>query len=556
MPAWGADLDYKDPYIMQALGLYSPYTVPDGNANLRLLGKGEAHSFFKPDGWDPAVGCEKNFVGTYKCGNAPPKSVSVDGASGKIVNFDCKEQHEQCINFILELTNEGMLVFGRQHAGIRRGRGLPASMAPIDELIKSSLARPDNPIKTVNAAPRTNESVNPDQQPGDINKLNLMVLNSELPGLSRKHTKYMYPSQELKRGEYLCSSTGNCMLVLDHDGNFEVRAIKLKTENIGGTMQGTKRIGGTMQGTDSKSCALYELSGLNVRNLEKVANISVDGQRRLYGYKQLELGTKYVEITGTDLTGETVTYDNPEDTLEIIPNETEIIDYCFEQCTNRLDTCGGFTVSKNEPNKCHLKTTNVFSVGNRVQNNSTQLYKRLYAPKYVSESCSKPGNTDVVAIDSVLFDHYPIDTEDPRMKSSTLCGADQVVTTPSSAFETATAKLTELYDAVMNSISATISKQTQYNTLREDPSMDVSGKIIKYKKKSDEIAKYTEKQETIQGTEEDARIELISETYKYVLWSILAIVIIIAIVYYGDIGSYPTNISSVTDIFKSSSTEI
>ena len=108
----------------------------------------------------------------------------------------------------------------------------------------------------------------------------------------------------------------------------------------------------------------------------------------------------------------------------------------------------------------------------------------------------------------------------------------------------------------MNSISATISKQTQYNTLREDPSMDVSGKIIKYKKKSDEIAKYTEKQETIQGTEEDARIELISETYKYVLWSILAIVIIIAIVYYGDIGSYPTNISSVTDIFKSSSTEI
>jgi hypothetical protein len=161
----------------------------------------------------------------------------------------------------------------------------------------------------------------------------------------------------------------------------------------------------------------------------------------------------------------------------------------------------------------------------------------------------------VVAIDSVLFEHYPIDKNDPRMTRNTLCGADQVVETPSDKFGVATAKLTEMYDAVMGSISATINKQTQYNALRNDPAMDVSGKITKYKKNSDEIAEYTEKQETIHGTEEDTRIELISEAYKYVLWSILAIVIIIAIVYYGDVGSYTTNISSVTDIFKSSSTE-
>jgi hypothetical protein len=161
----------------------------------------------------------------------------------------------------------------------------------------------------------------------------------------------------------------------------------------------------------------------------------------------------------------------------------------------------------------------------------------------------------VVAIDSVLFEHYPIDKNDPRMTRNTLCGADQVVETPSDKFGIATAKLTEMYDAVMESISATINKQTQYNALRNDPSMDVSGKITKYKKNSDEIAEYTEKQETMHGTEEDTRIELISETYKYVLWSILAIVIIIAIVYYGDVGAYTTNISSVTDIFKSSSAE-
>ena len=509
---------------------YKPYNVPDQNANPHLSGGGNVYSYYQPGyRWDPAAGCNKNFIGTYKCGNNPPKTVSEADATGKVIYFDCTSEHNRCSNFMLELTTEGKVRFTDGN----------------NNLITAGLVSP-NPFASSNAAPRTNESVNTDQLLEDIDKLNTMVLDGELSGLSRAFVQYMYPSQQLKRGEYLCSRTGNCILVLDKTGNLEVRALKLKTAKIGEIMQGNR---------DSTSCALHELRGLNVDNLGKVANISVDGKRRMYSNGQIALGAKYVEITGIDeLTGQSVTYDNPEDTLESISNDTGAIDYCFEQCTSRPD-CGGFVVSQSDPGTCHLKNTDIFPVGDRVQSNSTQLYKRLYAPKPVSESCAKPGNTNVVAIDSVLFEHYPIDKNDPRMKSSTLCGADQVVETPSSMFETAAGELTKMYDAVMESISATINKQTQYNALRNDPAMDVSGKIAKYKKNSDEITEYAEKQETIQGTEEDTRIELISETYKYVLWSILAIVIIIAIVYYGDVGSYPTNISSITDIFKSSSAE-
>ena len=510
--------------------VYKPFNVLDQNANPHLSGDGNSFSYYQPGyRWDPAVGCNKNFIGTYKCGKNLPKTVSKTDAANSVILFDCRAEHHRCRDFVLELTTEGKLLFRKNDS---------------EDLITEGIVSP-NPFQAVNAAPRTNESVNPDQLPEDIKKLNSMVLDGKLPGLSRRFERYMSPLQELKRGEYLCSSTGNCMLVLDKAGNFEVRALKLKTAKIGETMQGNR---------DSTSCALHELDGLNVDNLGKVANISVDGKRRMYGSSQLALGTKYVEITGTDaLTGK-LTYDNPGDTLESISNDTGAIDYCFEQCTSRVD-CGGFVVSQSDPGTCHLKNANMFPVGNRVQSNSTQLYKRLYAPKPVSESCAKPGNTNVVAIDSVLFDHYPTDKNDPRMTDTTLCGADQVVETPSGAFERAAGELTKMYDAVMDSISATINKQTQYNELRNDPAMDVGGKIAKYKKNSDEIAEYTEKQETIQGTEEDTRVELISETYKYVLWSILAIVIIIAIVYYGDVGSYTTNISSVTDIFKSSSTE-
>ena len=190
-----------------------------------------------------------------------------------------------------------------------------------------------------------------------------------------------------------------------------------------------------------------------------------------------------------------------------------------------------------------------------MKSKSAHLYKRLYAPKPVSESCSKPDNSGVVAIDSVLFDHYPTDRNDPRMTRSTLCGVDQIVETQSNAFADASANLTSIYDRIMAGISAMIKKRTIYNTLRDDPKMNVGDKIRDYEKTTDEIGAINKKEDTIRGTEEDTRIMLVSETYKYILWSILAVGILIAIVLYGDVGSggIAANISSVTDLFKSPS---
>ena len=198
----------------------------------------------------------------------------------------------------------------------------------------------------------------------------------------------------------------------------------------------------------------------------------------------------------------------------------------------------------------------MFPVGLRVSDSSSKLYKRLYAPKpeKISESCAKPDNTNIVAIDSVLFDHYPRDINDPRMTRSTLCGVDQIVETESNAFTDATKNLTEIYDKIMAGISSMIKKRTIYNTLRDDPKTNVGNKIRNYAQTTDEIKTHTDKEEILRGTEEDTRIALVSETYQYVLWSILAIIILIAIVLYGDIGSgiIASNISAVSDVFKSS----
>ena len=510
-----------------------PYNVKLGNSNPELWGQGQYRSYYQPGySWDPAVGCNKNFVGSYKCGKNTPKSISAEQATGTVIAFDCSAEHNACTNFRLELTTSGELRFTDRNG---------------DEM--ATPTRAAYAFNANNSAKKTNESLNPGQLPGDIAKLNAMVLNSQLPNLTRRHVQYMYPTQSLVQGQYLCSQTGNCFLVLTPSGALEVRALKIKSSKQ--TAEGDNK--NKFIGTDpqAQSCALYELEGLNVDNLGKVANISIDGKRRMYSNGQLALGRKYVEIQGTDSAGRVLSYDNPGNALETITNDTGAIDYCFEQCSNRPD-CGGFVVSTADTGTCQLKTTDMFPVGNRVKSNSAHLYKRLYAPKPVSESCSKPDNSGVVAIDSVLFDHYPIDKADPRMSRSTLCGVDQIVETPTSDFASASDNLTSIYDRIMGGIRSLIKKQTQYNLIRDDPAMNVGEKIGTYTTMTDEIGEHMEREETVKGAEEDTRIELISETYKYILWSILAIAIIIAIVFYGDIGSYPTNISALTDVFKPS----
>lgn len=525
MGGGGSKSSYKPTHHwFPSLAWRRPYNVSPNNVTPELWGEGQEQSYYQPAyRWDPARGCNKNFRGTYKCGskdNQIKNSILPGFTGGSVAYFDCRSEHDACINFRLELTNSGELRFTDRNGNIVAN---------------------GNAFNAVNSTTKTNETINPNQRPEDIRSLNAMVLNNQLPNFTRKHVQYMYPSQGLLPGEYFCSASGNCFLAVV-DGVYKVCALRIRSAKLAAD---SVIITGN---SDVKSSALYELNGLNVDNLGKVANISIDGRRRMLSTGQVALGKKYVEITGKDKSGRVISYDNPGDQLENITNDTGAIDFCFDQCSNR-DDCGGFVVSDNDPKICQLKTTDLFPVGNRVQSDVTHLYKRLYAPKKVSESCMKPENAGIVAIDSVLFDHYPTDKKDPRMTRDTLCGVDQLVETPTTNFDTASANLASIYDTIMEKIRKTIKAQTMYNLFRNDPGMDVGEKIDDYSKTTDQIKSFTDKEETVRGAEEDTRLALISETYKYIVWSIVAVIIIIVIVMYGDIGTY-ANLGAITDVFN------
>lgn len=511
------------------LDWYRPYNVSRDNVTPQMWYMGGNQSYYQPAWWyDPAAGCNKTFVGTYTCGKGNPKNVTMNNFNGaSVATFDCRTEHDACINFRFEVTDTGQLRFTDKNGNLLK--------------------------QFYQTGSETNQSVNPGHSSGDIDKINKMVLNDQLPAsfkLKRRYVSYMYPSQSLRAGEYICSSTGNCFFAIDEsDGAFKMFTIKIRSGPVQLTTQAGDRVtvlvgDNDVQGSSTKkSAALYELNGVSVDNLDKFANISIDGNRRMFGLYQRELGDKYVEITGKDVIGRTVTYDNPENNLEEVPNESRDIAYCFNQCSIRPD-CGGFVINQSQPDKCYLKDTSMFPTGNRVKNPDTKLYKRLYKPKGVSSSCMRPENSQVAAIDSVLLDHYPKDRYMPTMNKSTLCGVDQLVENPTSRLAAIeSGALASFLSDMSAKIGRAVDKITYYNTVESDPQMDVNRRINRYDNVNTEIKSIINKQDIISGVEEDTHLQVVSETYKYIIWSIIAIIIIIVIVTYGDISNYTTNIS-------------
>jgi hypothetical protein len=166
----------------------------------------------------------------------------------------------------------------------------------------------------------------------------------------------------------------------------------------------------------------------------------------------------------------------------------------------------------------------------------------------------KPDNKNVVAIDSILLDHYPFD-KPGEMTQNTLCGSDQLLEAPSKRLrDIEQGAISSFMTTITNKLNKAFNVMMQYDTIQSGDEMNVNDRIDRYDKVNTKIKSILNKQDTIDGMEEDTYIQVISETYKYIVWSIIAVVIIMVIVVYGDVSNYTTNITSTLgNFFKSSS---
>ena len=227
----------------------------------------------------------------------------------------------------------------------------------------------------------------------------------------------------------------------------------------------------------------------------------------------------------------------------------ESITASFEKCQGMCDAdekCGGFVYTKGgagADGKCELKDKRtMYPVGLRVSDPTKQLMLKVPTINgSISDDKCKLENGAYKMIDSSQYAHYP---DTGSMSSGTKCNMRNIVPKQGSL---QASNLTSMVGAVDKAFEETISKTNEYReqttskasavsvpsgaegftVMREglsymDTMADVSNNLSN-------ISKAQYQRERLLAMNEESNKLLISESYKFILWSILAILAVLAV---------------------------
>ena len=227
----------------------------------------------------------------------------------------------------------------------------------------------------------------------------------------------------------------------------------------------------------------------------------------------------------------------------------ESITASFEKCRGMCDAdekCGGFVYTKGSggaDGKCELKDkSKMYPVGLRVADPTKQLMLKVPTINgSISDETCKLENGAYKLIDSTQYAHYP---DTGSMSSGTKCNMRNIVPKQGSL---QASDLTSMFGAVDKVFEETVSKTDEYReqttskasvvsvpsgaesftVLREglsymDTMSDVSNNLSN-------ISKAQYQRERLLAMNDESNKLLISESYKFILWSILAILAVLAV---------------------------
>ena len=240
----------------------------------------------------------------------------------------------------------------------------------------------------------------------------------------------------------------------------------------------------------------------------------------------------------------------------------ESITASFEKCRGICDAdekCGGFVYTKGSAGadgKCELKDrAKMYPVGLRVADPTKQLMLKVPTINGTisDETCKTAGgrNDAYSMIDSAQYAHYP---DTGSMTSSTRCNIRELVSKDGSREKS---NLDSMYGAVDKIFDQTQEKTAEYRdqTAIKAPPPEISGRLLTegmtlqqqdtsfYTDTSNnygqtmkgvqdnlvKIANSRYQRERLIAMTEESNKNLISESYKFILWSILAILVVLAL---------------------------
>ncbi len=461
--------------------------------------------------------CDKSFHASYQCGTGQAKIINIaNGARGQTVDFDCTAETKACNAFKLTLGDDGNLTM-------------------------------------TNSQGTTNWTSN-------TNKTGLSI--EKYKAVNGKYKRNFLKSGEiLNLGEFIGSPSGNCYLqmVKKQDGNagLELRytmtdcAPISKPDSDTGTCPATKpyayagnnipggyccdkkptnsgyygpnvldHCNGSFVKCSKSSCKdysaqsgnsptsneLYVIPQINSKNLGKIGYVSDDGELRSYPEDMTSYNTSYYSMGK---------YDNEGNDIEYHQNST--LQDCKDKCNSNKE-CAGLVFDSNG-GVCKIKNDKMFPNSIRVPSETAELYVRS---KSVANNASCTKNVD--ASTAMEWELFP---PGKKMSVDTLCQLGLVTQDERNSLDEANQELRGL----SNTLESKLKNLTEEDTkLVQSLGYNINKlqKDLKNYKNVEEDAKNNNKQmDHAQAMHEDSNLNMISENYYYLLWTILAIVVII-----------------------------
>jgi hypothetical protein len=523
------------------------YYVPDGNWTtkvLNTLGNGTLDALpftVNLDGGDPARGCEKIFTAKYKCGSdaAPLKNVSISKpAEGQIANFDCVAESQICNKVSVYLGDDGVLQIKNTVSGETIWDSAVNGSFPV---IDASTIVPANSLTNPpNNRPLTLPEYAGDGQP----KPSVDVGAGGGPG-RRYPYPYLIAGQFLELGQWIGSPSGTCRLIMGTPD--APNSLQVVTNILGCNSLDTP----ALATVDANANRLYTIPNMYNANLGKVGYVDNYGQLNLYPDSLTTYNDHFENIGSYNMTSAAFLGTS---TAATDVDECQALCTSSDNTTDKIQNCGGFIFDTTAA-RCQLLDKRTMFAQKRIIDKTDNHQYYVRAKNVTGQDLSCPS--DVTADTSLFFNSLTPSTTNPTMSASTTCGLRNFV---ASQTATVASDLPSLYsdleykdqngnvtnikysDLVKNTDLKERNKTTfkyWYETLQHSYK-NLTANIFDTKKEIKQnfdelidarqnLADWTGQQlQNLTAMNEDRDLNMMSQNYRHIMWSILAIVIIIA----------------------------
>ena len=428
----------------------------------------------------------------YKCGKKDMTPTARRINLGEGFSIGCWELYEQYPSFSLNLSDDGTIT-------------IVNNKTPNDILYTSTNQISNQPETQMISIAGANKTMmpwadRPDWVSGSVNGGGLL-------------TSYSMGTKTLTNGQYISSPTGKCRLIFNKSGGSAgTLVLEYSVYNVSQT-QGAASTQGLDKDNNlignSNNYSQYYLTKVDDPNIKgKIAYIDINNGLHEYSRDMIEFDNDYIQAKGFtpySITGTT------------LPNTTEAL--CKTSCNND-PLCAGYTYNDSVCKR--YRDTEIYPKGDRILDDSKTTYirkKKISATNSTHFSCNKFVND----VDSSVYSSYPRTDPNP-MTSTQKCALGLILDPRMGVLETKNSAAVTKGNEIKGHISGIYTNQNNLKDTINTKSKDIEKGIAGQEAVKKQIDKYEESNITNTATVSDTELLLVSDNYKYVLWSIVTVI--------------------------------